>query len=143
MLGWWADSSESSNVDQDSGHLDLIEQFKEDIDYSEKYYDEVYEYRWVTVPRGMLPVFPLNRVMAEKEWRERGIVMSRGWVHYDIHSPEANVLLFRRPRNTDPKTGAVPEEIAKAVVERERMIADLEFRRQQVLLAKEQSDDSP
>lgn len=124
-----------------SSHLELIEKYKEDIDYSERYYDEVYEYRWVTVPRAMMPVFPPNRVMQEREWRGRGIVMSRGWVHYDIHSPEANVLLFRRPRHTDPKTGSVPPEIMEKVREREEKIAEVEFRRHQLLMAQQADRD--
>lgn len=113
---------------------ELIEEYTEDIEYSEKYCDEVYEYRCVTVPRAMLPVFPQGRTMYDREWRERGIVMSRGWVHYDVHAPEQNTLLFRRPRHTDPRTGAAPEEIMVKVEERERQIAELEMLRQQAFL---------
>ena len=30
-----------------------------------------------------------------------------GWEHYERHHSEHNVLLFRRPRATDPKTGTL------------------------------------
>mmetsp|Transcript_36521 Transcript_36521/g.66939 ORF Transcript_36521/g.66939 Transcript_36521/m.66939 type:complete len:174 (-) Transcript_36521:95-616(-) len=106
----------------------------EEADYSEKYCDDVYEYRRVTVPRQMLQLFPQGRTMTEAEWRYFGITMSRGWEHYDHHAPEANVLLFRRVLGTDPKTGAVPAGMQQKVEERERYIAELEFYRQQQLM---------
>merc|ERR1719159_1891238 len=97
----------------------------EETDYSEKYCDDVYEYRRVTVPRSMLQanVIPQGRTMTEDEWRRQGITMSRGWEHYDHHAPEANVLLFRRVIGTDPKTGQVPAAIMHKVNEREQYIA--------------------
>mmetsp|Transcript_22194 Transcript_22194/g.50708 ORF Transcript_22194/g.50708 Transcript_22194/m.50708 type:complete len:179 (-) Transcript_22194:86-622(-) len=106
----------------------------EEADYSEKYCDDVYEYRRVTVPRQMLQLFPSGRTMTEVEWRHFGITMSRGWEHYDHHAPEANVLLFRRVLGTDPKTGVVPAGMQQKVEERERYIAELEFFRQQQLM---------
>merc|ERR1719503_349900 len=109
--------------------------WKEETDYSEKYCDDVYEYRRVTVPRAMLQVLPVGRCMTENEWRANGITMSRGWEHYDHHSPEANVLLFRRIIGTHPKTGEVPEEIRQKVLERQRYIADLEELRRKMMAA--------
>ena len=47
------------------------------------------------------------RLLAEDEWRKLGVMQSLGWVHYDIHKPEPHILLFRRPLNTDPRTGKV------------------------------------
>merc|ERR1719454_2667604 len=101
-------------------------QWTEDMDYSEKYCDDVFEYRRVTVPRTMLSVFPQGRCMEENEWRACGITMSRGWQHYDHHTPEANVLLFRRVRGTDPKTGQVPKDMLEKVQARETYIKELE-----------------
>lgn len=109
---------------------DVLQVWKEETDYSEKYCDDVYEYRRVTVPRPMLQVLPMGRCMHESEWRHHGITMSRGWEHYDHHSPEANVLLFRRVIGTDPKTGKVPDHILQKVQEREQYIAELERMRQ-------------
>eukprot|EP00210_Caulerpa_lentillifera_P009639 g9195.t1 len=75
------------------------------IEYSERYYDESYEYRHVTLPRSM--AHKINyRVMKESEWRGLGICQSPGWMHYDIHPPERHILLFKRPRGfeTLPRT---------------------------------------
>merc|ERR1719453_1271455 len=104
------------------------------MDYSEKYCDDVFEYRRVTVPRAMLPTLPPNRCMREAEWRARGITMSRGWQHYDHHTPEANVLLFRRVRGTDPKTGKIPPAMREKVLEREAYLRELEQLRQRRLI---------
>jgi len=85
--------------------------WKDETFYSDKYEDDVFEFRRVTVPRAMVPFFPQHgRTMNDREWRELGIIMSRGWEHYDIHLPEVNVLLFRRPIGTDGRTGVVPRE---------------------------------
>merc|ERR1719487_1864422 len=117
--------------------------WKDETDYSEKYCDDVYEYRRVTVPRDMLAVLPQGRCMAEDEWRSRGITMSRGWEHYDHHSPEANVLLFRRVIGTDPKTGTVPPSIVQKVKEREAYIAELEQIRQKMVMEQFRTRSSP
>mmetsp|Transcript_99040 Transcript_99040/g.171647 ORF Transcript_99040/g.171647 Transcript_99040/m.171647 type:complete len:167 (+) Transcript_99040:112-612(+) len=108
-----------------------VAQWSDETDYSEKYQDEVYEYRRVTVPRAMLQVLPQGRTMSEEEWRSHGITMSRGWQHYDHHAPEANVLLFRRVIGTDPKTGQIPPEMQEKVQEREHYIHQIEQMRQQ------------
>jgi len=42
------------------------------------------------------------------EWRGLGVQQSRGWQHYQVHQPEPHVLLFRRPLDTNPRTGRVP-----------------------------------
>ena len=120
-----------------------VQAWTEETDYSEKYSDEVYEYRRVTAPRGMLQVFPQGRCMAESEWRSHGITMSRGWQHYDHHSPEANVLMFRRVLGTDPKTGQVPPDMAKKVRERKAYILEVEHMRQQAILERARRQDHP
>ena len=71
----------------------------------------------------------MDRCMLESEWRCHGITMSRGWEHYDHHSPEANVLLFRRVIGTDPKTGLVPPQLMAKVQEREEYIVTLRIMR--------------
>lgn len=43
-----------------------------------------------------------------QEWRSLGVQQSRGWVHYELHKPEPHILLFRRPKGTDPQTGLPP-----------------------------------
>ncbi|CAJ1345589.1 unnamed protein product [Effrenium voratum] len=103
------------------------------MDYSEKYCDDIYEYRRVTVPRSMVPQLPSGRIMEEQEWRQHGITMSRGWEHYDHHLPEANVLLFRRVLGTDPKTGMIPPNMALKVQQRNLYVQELEQARQRMV----------
>ncbi|KAL7063063.1 hypothetical protein AAHC03_01573 [Spirometra sp. Aus1] len=74
------------------------------IYYSEKYYDEKYEYRHVHLPKELVAKMPKNRLMTEREWRALGIQQSVGWVHYMIHEPEPHIILFRRPRTDIPNT---------------------------------------
>ncbi|CAL8091200.1 unnamed protein product [Calicophoron daubneyi] len=82
-----------------------------DIYYSEKYYDDVYEYRHVHLPKELAKKVPRNRLMSEIEWREIGIQQSAGWVHYMIHEPEPHIILFRRPRtDIQPSASGKPNK---------------------------------
>lgn len=90
--------------------------YPKEIEYSTKYYDEVYEYRHVILPKEIFKKIPSKRLLDEDEWRSFGITQSSGWVHYTIHKPEPHILLFRRPIGTDPNTGEVPPDV-KARVE--------------------------
>ncbi|CAM1324659.1 Uncharacterised protein g8740 [Pycnogonum litorale] len=67
-----------------------------EIQYSDKYFDELYEYRHVVLPLSMLSVIPRTHLLTETEWRNIGIKQSPGWVHYMMHLPEPHILLFRR-----------------------------------------------
>ncbi|KAH1225336.1 Cyclin-dependent kinases regulatory subunit 2 [Glycine max] len=85
------------------------------IQYSEKYFDDTYEYRYthdsisfvfsainlghVVLPPEVAKLLPKNRLLSENEWRAIGVQQSRGWVHYAIHRPEPHIMLFRRPLN--------------------------------------------
>ncbi|ESW04356.1 hypothetical protein PHAVU_011G088400 [Phaseolus vulgaris] len=71
----------------------------EEISYSDKYFDDAYEYRHVILPPEIAKLLPKNRLLSEKEYRAIGVRQSRGWVHYAIHRPEPQILLFRRPLN--------------------------------------------
>ena len=42
-----------------------LSQLLDEIDYSDKYCDDIYEYRRVTVPREMVPTLPTGRTMEE------------------------------------------------------------------------------
>lgn len=87
------------------------------IQYSEKYCDERYEYRYretpaccvteifirsvafyrhVILPADLSKMVPKTHLMTESEWRNLGVQQSPGWVQYMIHAPEPHVLLFRR-----------------------------------------------
>jgi len=67
------------------------------IQYSEKYFDEQYEYRHVILPPEVAELLPKNQLLSEEQWRALGVQQSPGWIHYAIHSPEPHILLFRRP----------------------------------------------
>lgn len=81
--------------------------FPQEIEYSEKYTDSLYEYRHVHLPKQILNRMPKGRLLCELEWRELGVQQSKGWIHYSVHRPEPHILLFRRPLGTDPNTGIV------------------------------------
>ena len=83
--------------------------YPREIEYSEKYADDLYEYRHVALPREVAKKLP-KRLLTEEEWRNFGVQQSRGWVHYEIHRPEAHILLFWRPIGTDPATGMVADD---------------------------------
>lgn len=78
------------------------------IEYSEKYQDGIYEYRYqnecqyyiptlvpfliifyrlrhVILPKDMAKSLPKGRTLTEHEWRGSGVQQSRGWEHYACH----------------------------------------------------------
>ena len=82
--------------------------FPDEIEYSDKYYDDAYEFRHVILPKHIYKKIPRGRLLTEMEWRGLGVQQSRGWAHYEIHRPEPYILLFRRAKGTDPNTGLAP-----------------------------------
>ena len=88
--------------------------FPDTIEYSDKYYDDTYEYRHVLLSKGAYTKMPKGRTLNETELRGLGITMSLGWIHYAIHAPEPFILLFRRPKGTNPSTGLLhaPAQLA-------------------------------
>ena len=89
--------------------------YPDEIEYSDKYHDDLYEYRHVLLPKAIYKTMPKGRLLSENEWRGLGVQQSRGWVHYEIHKPEPHILLFRRPLGTDPNTGIAPPEILEKI----------------------------
>jgi len=82
----------------------LIAKLQPKIQYSEKYMDDVYEYRHVIMPKDLGKLVP-KRLMSDPEWRQLGVQQSLGWEQYMMHRPEPHILLFRRPKNyTVPPT---------------------------------------
>uniref|UniRef100_A0A7S4R7P6 Cyclin-dependent kinases regulatory subunit n=1 Tax=Alexandrium monilatum TaxID=311494 RepID=A0A7S4R7P6_9DINO len=73
--------------------------YPDDIEYSEKYADDKFEYRHVILPKAiakdMYKQTSGKRLLEEDEWRNLGVTQSRGWAHYEIHRPEPHILLFR------------------------------------------------
>ena len=82
--------------------------YPDEIEYSDKYQDDFYEYRHVLLPRNIFKKMPHGRLLTEMEWRQLGVQQSRGWNHYLIHKPEPYILLFRRALGCDPNTGNPP-----------------------------------
>ncbi|XP_003761295.3 uncharacterized protein LOC100915745 [Sarcophilus harrisii] len=80
-----------------SGLCAAVSMAHKQIYYSDKYFDEHYEYRHVMLPRELSKQVPKTHLMSEEEWRRLGVQQSLGWVHYMIHEPEPHILLFRRP----------------------------------------------
>ena len=78
-----------------------MQKFPDTIEYSEKYYDSYYEYRHVVLPKAIYETMAKNKLLEEQEWRDLGVTMSYGWIHYAIHKPEPFVLLFRRPKEIE------------------------------------------
>ncbi|KAF3555864.1 hypothetical protein F2Q69_00016809, partial [Brassica cretica] len=98
------------------------------IEYSDKYFDDTYEYRHVVLPPEVAKLLPKNRILAESEWRAIGVQQSRGWVHYAIHRPEPHIMLFRRTLNYQapnpiPKHVVLPPEVAK-LLPKNRILAE-------------------
>uniref|UniRef100_V5I1B4 Cyclin-dependent kinases regulatory subunit n=1 Tax=Ixodes ricinus TaxID=34613 RepID=V5I1B4_IXORI len=61
---------------------------QKNIYYSDKYYDDKFEYRHVVLPKEIAKLVPKSRLMSETEWRGIGVQQSHGWVRYMIHEPE-------------------------------------------------------
>uniref|UniRef100_A0A8C1FMA1 Cyclin-dependent kinases regulatory subunit n=2 Tax=Cyprininae TaxID=2743694 RepID=A0A8C1FMA1_CYPCA len=74
------------------------------IYYSDKYTDDLYEYRHVVLPRELAKQVPKSHLMSEDEWRRLGVQQSLGWVHYMIHEPgltHSSVLYLTRLKLTE------------------------------------------
>jgi len=47
--------------------------FPREIEYSDKYFDDHYEYRHVMLPKHVYKKMPRNRLLEEMEWRGLGV----------------------------------------------------------------------
>lgn len=97
--------SKARNPDQQELAQDIADH-EEDIFYSPRYSDDLYEYRHVIVPKQLARWLPQGTLMADAEWRSYGIKQSPGWVHYMVHAPEPHILLFRREKDYQAKYGS-------------------------------------
>ena len=88
---------------------------RENIEYSEKFLDDEFEYRQVILPREWGSIVKEKGLLSEEEWRKLGISQSKGWVHYATHPPEPHILLFRRPLGTDPRTGEIDKGLKETI----------------------------
>lgn len=47
--------------------------FPDEIEYSEKYQDDLFEYRHVLLPKHIYKKAPRGRLLTEHEWRSLGV----------------------------------------------------------------------
>ncbi|PHJ15240.1 cyclin-dependent kinase regulatory subunit [Cystoisospora suis] len=101
----------------------VTEAIKQRIVYSEKYSDDAYEYRTVTLPMNHpflsrwtaaqnLSDWRLKKPLTEKLWRSLGIRMSTGWLHRGWSPYEPHVFFFAKPRLADAVLGESAAEKA-------------------------------
>jgi cyclin-dependent kinase regulatory subunit CKS1 len=95
------------------------------IEYSDKFEDEVYEYKNVILPESIFKSLPKGKFLNEEEWRAIGIKQSRGWDHYMVYKPEPWILLFRRPIGINSRTGDLSKEVQEKVNERTAFVDKL------------------
>ena len=84
------------------------------IEYSETYQDDEYEYRQVILPRELGALVKTKGLLSESQCRKLGVVQSKGWEHYSTHLPEPHILLFRRLIGSDPRTGKLNPKLVEA-----------------------------
>ena len=63
----------------------MIRHNQDKPEYSERYMDDQFEYRYVIMPREMANDLKQKKILTEEEWRGMGITQSRGWTHYGFH----------------------------------------------------------
>lgn len=51
----------------------MIRQQQDKPEYSERFLDDQYEYRYVVLPREMANDLKSKKILTEQEWREMGI----------------------------------------------------------------------
>ena len=106
--------------------------FPDEFEYSDKFCDSFYEYRHVLLTkRAFLLINDIfnkekkgQRVLTEYEWRTLGIQQSAGWENYIVLPNEPNVLLFRRPKDINPRTGQTSSDYNTKLAEYIKMRKD-------------------
>ena len=51
----------------------MLKQLQEKPEYSERYYDDSFEYRYVVLPRELAAELKNKKILSEDEWRGMGI----------------------------------------------------------------------
>lgn len=78
-----------------TGSMARIENYEEIFVSSKIYRDCNYEYKNIKIPYKLYKVLP-NRLLENKELRQIGLRIEKGWDHFSKHLPEPNILMFRR-----------------------------------------------
>jgi len=67
------------------------------IYYSDKYFDEKFEYRHVMLPKELAKLVPKTHLMSEAEWRNLGVQQSQGWFTTCLTSPSPTFFSLGAP----------------------------------------------
>ncbi len=85
--------------------------YPDNIEQSNKYHDDYYEYKHLILPEAIYKKLGKERKLLTKDdWEKLGIELTNGWEHYLIYENEPHILLFRRPRGTEPHNGKYPDD---------------------------------
>ena len=94
--------------------------FPDTIEYSDKYADDIYEYRHVILTKEKYKAIKDKKCcLTEEECSNLGIQQSSGWVNYARYAGEPHILLFRRIK-PDPVTGEISRDIKKKLEKYEK-----------------------
>jgi hypothetical protein len=67
------------------------------IEHSEKYHDEKYEYKHVTLNEETAKKIKSGCLVSYSEFQKLGIIQTPGWIHYFSLPHEKHVLFMKRP----------------------------------------------
>lgn len=70
--------------------------FPEEIEYSDKYLDDFYEYRHVLLPKVVYKKMPRGRLLTETEWRQLGFAYKNSAVERvgPLRNPQTGTVYF-------------------------------------------------
>ena len=72
--------------------------YPKEIEHSEKYYDEEYEYKHVTLTEDAAEMIKKGQLLTPDQYVQIGLKQTPGWIHYFSLPHEKHVLLFKRRR---------------------------------------------
>lgn len=99
----------------------IIKPHIKDVYYSDKYMDDLYVYRTVTLCWSSQPPIRFrHKVCQGEEWRALGVVMSPGWLHLGWSPCElsslTDAMIFRKDIDVDPQGALYKAAQAKGIV---------------------------
>lgn len=72
--------------------------YPSEIEHSEKYYDDEFEYKHVTLTEEAAKMVRRGHLVQPKDYCKLGLMQTPGWIHYFSIPHEKHVLYFRRRR---------------------------------------------
>lgn len=98
----------------------------DEITYSDKYEDDLFEYQNITLPLEIYQKMKKNCLLSQGDLKQLGFRKLTGWEHYYIYKKEPFVLLLRRPLGYNPFTGEIPREIKEKLEDR-KTVMEIEY----------------